>query len=284
MIINKQPNTKRKKILFHYTSIGSLMKILDNVKNEKVCIRATHAKYFNDPFEYKHAISLFKTSMVRYEKENKIKNKKSTHFNNKFLSSLSMFSGHPYILSFSEHVDDLNMWRTYGSNGNGVAIGLDLTMLEEYVKDTNNTDSKLLKCQYEEDLIIKELKLYLKPLYKRLYFRKGHFYIDQETFRIILDISNFCFSFKRPEFSSENEWRLCRTLSDLKNVKFYERNGIIIPFIEHMFPLDIIKKIIVGPCANKQLVGESILMLTKSRNFKLPSESVIISKVPYRNI
>ena len=73
----------RNNILYHYTSISTLLKILDNKENEKLCIWATHAKYFNDPYEYSLAISLLKRSMYRYEKENSIENGKSKNFNKK---------------------------------------------------------------------------------------------------------------------------------------------------------------------------------------------------------
>ena len=44
----------RNDLLYHYTSINSLLKILDISESDKmICLWATHAKYFNDPYEYK---------------------------------------------------------------------------------------------------------------------------------------------------------------------------------------------------------------------------------------
>ena len=61
--------SNRNNMLYHYTSISTLLKILDVKKNEKLCVWATHAKYFNDPYEYNLAISLLKRSMYKYEKK-----------------------------------------------------------------------------------------------------------------------------------------------------------------------------------------------------------------------
>jgi len=41
-------NDSEPKILFHYTSIETLIKILDTI-DDKICFWATHARYFNDP-------------------------------------------------------------------------------------------------------------------------------------------------------------------------------------------------------------------------------------------
>lgn len=51
-------------ILYHYTSIETLLKIIDNTDDGKICLRATHAKFFNDPHEYEFSISLLKTSLM----------------------------------------------------------------------------------------------------------------------------------------------------------------------------------------------------------------------------
>ena len=273
---------KKDDILFHYTSIGTLMKILDINDDKKICLRATHAKYFNDPFEYKLAVDMFKTSLVQYEKQNLIKDKKSQNFDKKSFASLGILAGYPYILSLSENADDLTMWRTYGADGKGVAIGFDKKMLNDYSEDRENINTRLIKCQYKKEAIIKGLIVYWDAIYNKINFQGKR--ISTESFRLIFDLSNFCFSFKRNEYQNEKEWRLCKNDWDNKNIRFQERDGLIIPYIEYTFPKEIIKKIIIGPCLNKLLTRESILILLKSRKFQLTKESIAMSRVPYRRI
>lgn len=273
-------------ILYHYTSVGTLLKIVDINDNDKICLRATNAKYFNDPHEYSLAISLLKSSMISYEKEKSIENKISQNLKNKLLTTFSTMPGTPFILSLSENPDNLTMWRTYGVDGKGVSIGFDKDMLENYAKDENNTNTRLYECVYEKDKIFKGLLNYWSKIYNTISIidDNGKNSIGFQSFRFLFDIVHFSFQFKRSEYNLEREWRLCKNESIEKNYRFIERDGIIIPFVEHYFPKSIIKKIIIGPCTNKILTKKSILTLLKSKEFQLDSKSIITSNVPYRKL
>lgn len=279
MAINKH---KTSSILYHYTSVETLLKIIENSNDDKICFRATHAKFFNDPFEYKLAFSLLKTSLTKYENQISSGKKLRPKFQNKSLSSLGQLFGNPHILSLSENSDDLTMWRTYGFDGSGVSIGLDKKMLEEYSNDKNLKNTKLIKCVYDRNKILKGLINYWKYVYPTININEENRLVFS-SFSFALNLTDFCFSFKRSEYQSEKEWRLCKNDGEDKNIKFYERNGLLIPYIEHYFPKEIIKKIIVGPCVNKELTKESIEIFLKIKGFSLTEDFIGKSKMPYRN-
>ncbi len=272
------------KILYHYTSVETLLKILDNSVDNKICFRATHAKFFNDPYEYKLAVLFLKQSIVKYEKENNIKNGQSSIFNKNSLERLGVASGDPFMLSLSENSDDLTMWRTYGADGKGITIGIDREMLDNYSNDKKNTNTILLPCQYDKTKIINRLTKDWYFLYNKVKFMDGGKKLSMKSLMFIFNLVAFSFSFKRNEYSLEKEWRLCKNEFDETKVKYREKNGLVIPFIEHYFEKEIIKKIIIGPCVNKKLTKESIEMLLKSRKYNLPQSSITISRVPYRQI
>jgi len=257
------------------------MKILDVKEDEMITLRATHAKFFNDPYEYKLAISLLKTSMKRYERENSIEIRKSTSFDKKSIGSFGIVAGHPFILSLSENSDDLTMWRTYGSDGKGVAIGLDKNMLIEYCNDKNTTNTTLIRCAYKKEAILSNLTMYWKEWYDKIKFENK--ITSVSSFSFFFQISALCFSIKRAEYSNEKEWRLCKNEWDVKNTKFLEKDGLIVPYIEHHLPRSIIKKILIGPCANRSLTKESIDIFLKTRKYEFDKESIKISRVPYRH-
>lgn len=280
-------NTKTKKdpkILYHYTTVGTLLNILDTIVHKKICFRATHAKFFNDPYEYKLAVEFLKQSMVKYEKENNIKNGQSSNFNKNSIARIGVASGDPFMLSLSENSDELTMWRTYGADGKGVAIGLDREMLDNYSNVDKNTNTVLLRCQYNKTDILNRLTKDWKDLYDKITFKNGGKTIEMDSFRFMFNLVAFSFSFKRSEYNLEKEWRLCKNEFDETKVRYREKNGLVIPFVEHYFEKEIIKKIIIGPCVNKNLTKESIEMLLKSRKYNLPRNSITISKVPYRQI
>lgn len=274
--------SEKNNLLYHYTSISTLLKILDVNENEKLSILATHAKYFNDPYEYNLAISLLKRSMYKYEIENSIEKRKSKKFNKKDVSSFGYIAGYPFILSLSENADDLTMWRTYGSDGRGIAIGFDKKMLLDYSESKEVTNTRLLPCEYRENAVLKGLTKYWTALYDNINFDDGKTTLN--SFRLLFDISNFCFSFKKSEYKNEKEWRLCKNEMDSKKIYFLERGGILIPYVKHLFPRDIVKKIVVGPCVNKKLTQESIENFLRVRKYTLDKNVILMSKVPYRQI
>jgi hypothetical protein len=256
------------------------MKILDVKEDEMLTLRATHAKFFNDPYEYNYAISLLETSMKRYERENSIEIRKSKSFDKKGIRSFGIVAGHPFILSFSENSDDLTMWRTYGFDGKGVAIGLDKNMLVEYCKDKNTTNTALIKCAYKKEAILANLTTYWEEWYDRINFENKVTSVD--SFSFFFQISVLCFSIKRAEYSVEKEWRLCKNEWDLDNIRFLEKDGLIVPYVEHHLPRSIIKKIVIGPCVNKSLTNESIDIFLRTRKYEFEKGSIVMSRVPYR--
>lgn len=269
-------------ILYHYTSVETLLKIIDNIDDGKICVRATHAKFFNDPHEYKLAIALLKSSLNKYEKEKLIKNGSGKNPITKLFAGMGQLLGDPFILSFSENQDDLTMWRSYGFDGKGVAIGFDKEMLVEYANSETSINTQLIKCQYDKFKIKKELTKYWEYNYDKIDLKDKN-KIGLNDFNFPVDLTKFSFSFKRNEYYPEKEWRLCKNDWDDKNIRFKESDGLIIPYINHLLPKEIIKKIIIGPCSNKQLSKESITMFMNMKNI-LAKEFIFSSKVPYRKI
>ncbi|MEQ9288612.1 MAG: DUF2971 domain-containing protein [Cyclobacteriaceae bacterium] len=269
-------------ILYHYTSVDTLLKIIENGQAEKVCFRATNINFFNDPQEYTLAISLLKQSMIQYEKIKSIKNPKSKQANWKSISNLSNLSGTPFLLSLSLNPDNLAMWRNYGANGKGVAIGIEYDKIIKYTQAESVYNTSLVKCHYSKDIIISSLISYWESNYDEIDFTDKGKTVNFYNTNFLFDLSSLCFTIKNNEYSYEDEWRLCKNEYKAEEIKFREKNGIIVPFIEHFFEKGIIKEIVVGPCVNKDLTKKSIEFLLKKRKFQIPEDSIVLSKVQYR--
>lgn len=102
-----------------------------------MCFRATEAKSLNDPEEFKYAMRLLIESIQRYEKIQGISTSESRlpHIMGKedlFQRVLPNYFGHPYIFSLCSDKDSLAMWRFYGNNGLGVALGLNIDEIMKY--------------------------------------------------------------------------------------------------------------------------------------------------------
>lgn len=267
-------------ILYHYTSIATLLNILENIKEGKICLRATHAKFFNDPFEYDYCLSLLKNSMRLFEKKKNIEKKISKGFHEMLFKDAVEITGSPYILSFSENQDDLSMWRSYGNDGAGVAIGFEKEKLIEYVKSQDSYNTELIKCLYSKNKINEELFKNWENNYSQMKFNDKS--IGFTNFNFIINLITFSFKFKRKEYHLENEWRLCKNEYDYELVKFRESEGLIIPYINHLLPKEIIKEIIIGPCSERQLTRDSIAIFLRMKS--LSNIELIQSKMPYRKV
>lgn len=271
-------------LLFHYTSIESLLKILQG-SDEKIVFWASHTSFLNDPEEFEFANSIIRKTLVDYEEENKISEKKSQNLFGKggIFGSFAYLPGEPFILSFSEHGDDLSMWRAYGHDGNGVCIGLDKEMLESYTKDVVNT--QLLECEYRREIIEKDFKNYWKDEYENFKIEKSENGGIQTGFNdasLFFSMPRYGFSAKSPAYSSEAEWRLCT--NEWKQFRFRTRGNLIVPFIEHKFDKSIVKKIVIGPSLNSLQVEKGLKFFLKKSGFSDITCSVETSKISYRQV
>jgi hypothetical protein len=129
------PHYRLPRVLNHYTSIASLLAILNSGH-----IWATHCQYLNDESEIKNFRN-FLGQLLR------LANEQSADFKRRHAPLLSSLLNevqndtNVYIASFSSIGDDLTQWRAYCPSGAGVSIGFDSRALEvEYISGTSKDD------------------------------------------------------------------------------------------------------------------------------------------------
>lgn len=120
-------------LLWHYTSLGVLQKIL-----ESGCFLATDVEFQNDINETRTADSVFEEALRRFEGESAeakrwVSGVRSylAAFDGRFpeMETEGLVSGARFILCASEEPDLLYAWRTYGSKDEiGCAVGIDPTV------------------------------------------------------------------------------------------------------------------------------------------------------------
>lgn len=271
---------KTEKIVYHYTSVDSLFKIL-GVVGDFFYFRATHAHFLNDPSEYKYAIEIFMESMVEYEKQKNIRIRKSDSLSEAkiFFSGLSLMPGDPYLLSFSNILDDLSMWRSYGKDGTGVAIGLDSEMLSQ---KENEPNTSFIECIYDQEIVISKLVKLWESEYDKVNIEKDNNSIS--SIRLLTSIFYLCFAAKRNPYAIENEWRLCKNKTPDDKVEFRVSQNLIMPFLKYKFEKRIIKKIVLGPCSNEILAKKSIELFLKEYNYNLNEDLIVSSDISYRQL
>ncbi len=280
-------------VLYHYTSIETLNAILSNIKHEvpdrankdsldfyKFVLRATHWQFFNDPLEYQF---YYQNLLEFFDNDPKLRKLKE-----KFEYVVGItggFSGMPYIISLSKCFDNLDMWRSYSKNGTGVAIGFKADVLKELVTRLNIEQKfntvRLYDCRYlEDEQIYSEIrKINKKPLLEALSMDK----IPLNGFSSLFE--TFA-TFKHPCYMSEREKRIVTFYHNMRqsNVKFRVSNGTNIPYLEVGLPLSLIKEIVIGPCANKELNEDSIRMQLDYITGLTKDIQIKFSELPYRQV
>jgi hypothetical protein len=105
-------------VVYHYTSMDSLQKILESRE-----LWSTSIRYLNDVLERKHYFSAIKPRIPELIAA-------GVYGARPFLETLNApdeetkpFFALPFVTSFSKLADSLPQWRSYCPNGNGVSIG-----------------------------------------------------------------------------------------------------------------------------------------------------------------
>lgn len=203
-----------------YTSLKTLMNILNSGT-----MRLNSISTMNDPTETQKLYS--EGCNFIYENED---SNESIKFANNY-----------YLTSFSSSKDDLNMWRFYGDNAQGVCMVFEPLIEEHQVFDVNYDD-------LESESLMK-IEAFLLTLNKEEIRFCLESYVDKYLF------------IKPKEFETENECRLVIATIDKPEFTVYPNNNIVTPYIERkltynskevnpsckeIFPLKL-TRIILGP-------------------------------------
>ena len=290
-------------LLYHYTSIDGFMGIFSECtkENPSITMRATHSMYLNDPSEYKLGRELCKKILQDVEAELEIPAPERLSY--KIYSSErvqrrerldylystipdTIDKGIPYLFSLSKNMDCLPMWTTYAKNGQGLALGFDKYRLQEY----NNLEIE--ECCYNNIFTDNEYKKRyngIKERWRSLYedWQK----IENEKLEeLIYNTYHLVFRdellyIKHHGYDYEREVR-CVAVKDKRNdsedvILYRNSNNMIIPYVERHISVNCLKRIVIGPCAEKEKMQASLTMFLKDKIEDIRSLDIVDSEIPY---
>ncbi len=214
----------------------------------------------------------------------------------------------PYVTCFSEKIDYLPMWSMYGKGGKGVCIVLDTEILIDNCIEGLCSDRIMCieKVGYGNSINNTNLRDVFDFLYKCLYLRNYEMEvvnpptIDEK----MKELANLCSGIapfiKYKDYSYEREVRLvlyqqsekikdfCKPAKCLADVKKtlaeYElyRKAPRPPYIEFTIPVEALKKIIVGPCSNDEVLIPRIRNKLDRCKITISKKKVTKSRIPFR--
>src|SRR5574344_1489172 len=109
-----------KKIGYHYCSVETFMKIIENKR-----LWLSHSRTMNDKLECLNILPIFEKVINNMTISNNYKKNIIT----KIKRACELTEDFPYIICLSKSKDLLSQWRAYGDKGEGVAIGFDLAKI-----------------------------------------------------------------------------------------------------------------------------------------------------------
>lgn len=274
---------KLKETLYHYTSLGPLLNII-NTKS----LWATQINYFSDLSElvYFRDICLSEITKRLNNSSDLILQQLKNWFKERFTTGHGI-----YVVCFTSEGNLLSQWRAYCESSKGISIGFNH---EKIVKQCDENKYLLGKCIYDN----KQQEKIIKKIISFLFERAQHDGPDKKkhpsqsyhnTFENQLDlILQIGALIKNPFFAEEKEWRAVSIWfeSYLINGLKYREGPYLIPYLDFQLPYSETKeieleKVIVGPSKNINRSIESIsafLSLKKSE----PRLGVFNSCVPYQ--
>jgi hypothetical protein len=301
-------NNAPPKIVYHYTSLNALQTILHRIEDEeKKCsensnhnffvLRGTHIEFLNDISEFRTATRLMADLLEKHEnslapEDNKhIANRLDEAFWRKFATFYGLRTP-PFITSFSENRDSLPMWKTYGQDGKGVAIGIERIEINESSYRSKSGNPVWVRCTYDSNHLKANFSEGIKSIYKRFEISNGKIVV--KGLPDTVELSAYFSMLKNFAFEYEQEWRLVKEFSssDLeKEIHFYEKDGMLKPYIEYFLPKEILKEIVIGPCSDLEILQKSLRMSLKRAGYSVNHTDhknnfveIISSEIPYRNL
>jgi hypothetical protein len=277
-------------IVYHYTSISALRCILDGIEHKEepgavrdeigyyfLKLHASNPIFLNDPTENKLYVEALLETFKTFKSSSLLKS--MIERSNSLIST-------PYALAFSELGDDLNMWRSYADNAQGVALGFKLDEdIIKSIKNANSTfdDIQFLECEYQpKEELIKIIKKqeYYADIKKDLEDTTED--SDCRLGNILQVARNYGFKYKDIAYKSEKEWRL--VIFAPFDSKFKDRKNEIVNYKEVTIPLSALKQIVFAPRAYFDKLHYSVCKMIRKKvcgSITRIDIDISKSKIPY---
>lgn len=280
--------------------------MLDIIKSEQIW--STDIRFLNDQTEYHGSAELFREMAYTRMAGTFISSKRVSpvEFGNRCRSYLfqlmrelqdsESLAVNTFVVSFSEHSDDLSQWRAYARPA-GVAIGFSGKSLRNIALSQG---FRLVKCIYDDDVKNKMLRSLLESKIDLIGKMPRKVSERDEYMNNVLNLTLIEFQymaaiFKHPAFRSEAEWRLVSDpLANEKSANeltFHSSGSTLIPhaivrFMNVPTDIDVASaaptRVIVGPSPYPKLNRASVA--SALRRFGFDETKVYTSVAPFRDL
>ena len=256
----RKATCEKAKEIYHYTSASVAMQIIENNK-----LRFTDRYYLNDSSEGRYVLQLCLDNIKKLEVDGEFRNYLEKELRER-QKNIQRDDFYVHQISCSIDPDNLSLWNYYtkGDGIQGYNLGLDALQIKENLSTENDKkiDNKLEDFQKVYD---EEIKVDNKNIGKRvLEIEKQK--IAMVAIDVLLIQGIF---FKAEYFKAEQEYRIAIIIdrhnaetnegeTSCGKLRFMERNGIFIPYIDIKFKKNLLKNITISPTISYNKEQESL--------------------------
>lgn len=263
-------------VAYHYLPADTLLKIIDQSKDDDFILRFTNIDYMNDTTDGKYGHSEFINVIKSFFEVGEIQHselllelknnlyqgfnelvKKNPCTRNESTNTLFMFEGelcNVYVCSLSLDPELLPLWKNYGGGfGESYAIGLNLHEI-----------SDICVCRIEYNNYSPEGRFLPAIIFEKIFDACKQDKIQKSDVnslvKTIMEFSS-AWSISRKEYvwAYENEIRLIKFLPIGTEPDGYTvRNGVFRPYIEVQMDKKRLSEVIVGPMVERYNAAKSI--------------------------
>lgn len=293
------------KLGYHYTSVDILFKILEGISDDEFTLHASSVFAMNDPSEFEYGLNhILNIVLPRLEVELQVENPnyqlsklldKDYVYNREaikmeLLKRISKSNDLPFVISYSKKRDYLSQWKSYGDDGKGIALGLDVHTF--YIKkeddkgkiilDTTPYSYHAINVAYGSLTKNHLAYIYIKDVYNRYLRDLGKNVNNKDLIERQLDafysiIINAAPFIKHKAYKDERESRIVIYKQRHQQMLFKRSRFGFVPYIEVKMPIHYLKEIIFGPCCKDKNVIE--MQLAQLNLFEIETSP---SSIPYR--
>ena len=276
-------------IIYHYTSPFGLEKILSDKT-----IRFSDCAFVNDSSETRYLYEVIMDVLGDHSYPQKLQFEFWEFLSHVATSVLmdeqSEDKSEPkslrYLCCFSMNPDSLSLWNYYTktSTGAGFNIGFSFTGLVNALLPLDDFDLSAGKIIYKPDEQQRLLRTVISS-YNDEFKNES----DKEAQNIILNELEDCLYYlaafiKHPAFFAEEEVRIVLSMpykaGQKRNAKYYEKSGIMVPYIPVVFDKSAVKAIGVSPVRQSSLIFDGLSCMLADSDY---CATILPSHIPFRD-
>lgn len=261
--------------IYHYTSIETLHNILKTYRDSKeknyLVFWASSIYALNDPLEMISAKDVIGRIIKGIEEELDVQqaDRISTQFKETEVYKTAYErtfarNGYIFVMSFSSNKDTLPMWSMYAKNGKGVCLCFDKKALLKHFEEDKESETRIIDVSYGLNKIEQSTLDLLKATYLHyLKELKQDTITDKESIKycyLYILLRQLAPMYKDCAYEYEGEQRLlCTKQRDDENIDFrVSSEGYIIPYRKIKIPIETLKRIVIGPTYDYELISSNL--------------------------